>query len=292
MKKYIFLLFIICLLIPKIYCQGNFSISLAVQESADYTAYHDEPLVFTTSIYNDGLRQNIQWNIAADEWLTQLSKDYTAGKISLDEFNKETALANSGKRNLNIITIGSVQSPWFKQISFRIFSNGMVPQNAWPINLLGNVASDPVAVLDEKGYYRVKHHLTPQQVSMLAPGTYKIKVFLAQVWSNTVTLEIKKQDMPGGVLKSTDMQLRLGNYYLLRNDADKAIGYAEAILKKDPANIGALILRGESYILKQNYKLALADFEKALKEYFKQFPGVESEPPEYLEDTIEWLKNK
>jgi tetratricopeptide (TPR) repeat protein len=87
------------------------------------------------------------------------------------------------------------------------------------------------------------------------------------------------------------MQLQLGNYYLQRMDTEKAMEYATNVLKKNPADIGGLVLRGETYILKRNYKPALADFEKALKQHNKKFPELQ-EPPEYLLATIDWLEKK
>jgi tetratricopeptide (TPR) repeat protein len=291
MKRDILLFFICWLITIKADSQANSSVNLSVELSKAYTVYHNEPITFTTGLLNHILQDNLQWNQAADEGLAEISADYKVGKISKEEFEKETERILKGKREIKVDTIGNYQSPWFEQIVFRIFLNDSTVQTGWPITLLGDPLTDSMAILDEKGYYVVNHHLSPEQVTKLRPGTYQVKVLLAGMWSNPVTVNIRKENIPTAVLTSRKMQLRLGNYYLQRKDAEKAMEYATNVLKKNPADIGGLVLRGETYILKNNYKPALADFEKALKQHNKRFPDLQ-EPPEYLLATIDWLEKK
>jgi tetratricopeptide (TPR) repeat protein len=273
------------------FAQLKFSITLMVEGTSSYTAYHNEPLIFTTSLVNKALQQNIQWNQAADAWLTEVAADYKAGKLSKEEFEKETELVTKGKKEVTTETIGTKQLPWFHQLNFRIFIDSDTAQASWPISILGDPLTDSIAVLDDKGYYLVMHHLSPEQVAKRNPGTYKIQILLAGVWSNTVTVKIRQENIPAQILKTAHMQLRLGNYYLQQKDAEKAMEYATNVLKKDPADIGGLILRGETYILKKNYSPALVDFKKALQQHYKRFPDLQ-EPPEYLLAAIGWLKKR
>jgi len=271
--------------------QPKFSITLKVEDTSAYTAYHNEPLIFTTSLVNKELQQNLQWNRAADAWLTEVAADYKAGKLSKEEFEKETELVTKGKKEVTTAIVGTRQLPWFHQLAFRMFLNNDVAQDPWPISMLGDPLTDSIAVLDDKGYFRVAHHLSPEQVTKRKPGTYKIQVLLAGVWSNTVTVKIRQENIPAQILKTENMQLRLGNYYLQGKDALKAMEYATNVLKKSPADIGGLVLRGEIYILENKYKPALADFKTALQHHNKRFPNLQ-EPPEYLLATIEWLGKK
>lgn len=271
--------------------QPKFSITLMVEDTSAYTAYHNEPLIFTTSLVNKTLQQDLAWNQAADAWLAEVASDYQAGNLSKEEFEKETQLVTTGKKQVKADTVGTRQSPWFRRLQFRVLLNNGTIQSPWPITLLGEPVTEPVAILDERGYYLVMHHLNPAKVLKLRPGTYKIQVGLAGVWSNEVMVTIRQQNIPAGVLNTSEMQLHLGNYYLERRNAGRALAYATAVLIKDPKDINALVLSGESFILKKKYRLALVYFEKAFQEHSRAFPDL-PERPLYLEGTIAWLKEK
>jgi tetratricopeptide (TPR) repeat protein len=291
MKRDILFFFVCWLLTINTEGQKKSSVDLSVEQNKAYEAYHNEPIIFTTVLLNHTLQENLQWNQAADEGLAEISADYKAGKLSKEEFEKETDRILKGKKKIKADTIGNYQSPWFDQIAFRVFLNDSTVQTAWPIMLLGHPITDSIAILDEKGYYIVNHHLSPEQVIKLRPGIYQVKVLLAGMWSNPVTVNIRMENIPTTVLNSRQMQLRLGNYYLQQNDAEKAMEYATTLLRKDPVDIGGLMLRGETYIFKKNYMPALADFKKALQRHNTKSPDLE-EPPDYLLATIEWLEKK
>jgi hypothetical protein len=291
MKSYLsfFLLFLFANSV--LFAQPQFSITLMVEDTSAYTAYHNEPLVFTTSLVNKELQQNLQWNRAADAWLAEVAADYNAGKLTKEEFEKETELVTNGKKEVNTATVGTNRSPWFQQLRFRILFNDGNKQVSWPISVLGDPLTDSIAVLDDKGYYLVKHHVRPRQLTKRKPGTYTIQVMLAGIWSNAVIVNLRQENIPIRVLKTAKMQLRLGNYYLDRKDANRALVYAYLILKKDPVNINGLVLCGEGHILKKKYRKALACFNKALQQHKRQFPGL-PESPIYLLGTIAWLEKR
>ncbi|MBV4360596.1 tetratricopeptide repeat protein [Pinibacter aurantiacus] len=288
------LFFIICLLIPCIlFAQGKFSITLTVNDSTAFKAYHNEPIVFSISLVNKVIQQDISWNEDADAYLAQVAADYKAGLITKEEFEKETDLVTKGKRTVTSESIGSKELPWFLQLKFHVVVKDTIEQKNWKPSVLGDPGTDSVAVLDENGYYSVNYHLSPEQVSKLRAGTYKVEVELAGVSSNEVIVKIKPENIPHGKLNKRDMQLRLGNYYLERKDAKKVLYYANLILQKNPSDINGLILKGESYILQEQYKLALSAFTKAQQQYNKNNKrSPVNEPPLYLIATIAWLQKK
>jgi tetratricopeptide (TPR) repeat protein len=289
MKSYLLLLSWF-LINGNIYSQAKFSLTLRVEGSTSYTAYHNEPLIFTVGLINQQYQNDLQWNLAADNYLARVAADYQAGKVTQEEFEKETALVTNGKRQLKADTIGSKRRPWFRQVQFRIFLNGM-ERSSWPIRILGDPPTNRVAILNEDGYYRVKYHLDPTKVWRLRRGTYTVKCSLAGATSNPVTVTILKEKIPPNILNSTTMQLRLGNYYLQKNDSRRSIRFATSVLKKNDGNINALVLRGEGFILRHRYNLALRDFEKALQEHQKNVADAFDEPL-YLLITIGWLNEK
>jgi hypothetical protein len=291
MKSYLSFFLLFFFANDVLFAQPQFSITLMVEDTSAYTAYHNEPLIFTTSLVNKELQQNLQWNRAADAWLSEVAADYNAGKLSREEFEKETEFVTKGKKEVDTATVGTKRSPWFQQLKFRVLFNNGGKQVSWPISILGDPLTDSIATLDEGGYYLVRHHLSPKQVTKRMPGTYKLQVLLAGVWSNKVTVKIMKEKITPRVLKIAKMQLRFGNYYLDRKSANKAFVYAHAILKKDYFNINGLVLCGEAHILEKNYKKALTCFEKALQQQKKQFPDS-PESPVYLLGTIAWLEER
>lgn len=281
-----------CFLVARAaFAQPGIRVTLAVEDSVAYTVYRNEPLVFTTTLVNEALQQSMEWNEAADAWLAEVAAEYKAGKRTREDYDRETALVTGGKKPLKVETIGTLQQPWFHRLQFRVLPGNGTDTAAWPVALLGDPLTDAVAVLDANGYYQVKHHLAPGEVAKRKPGTYTVQVMLEGVWSNAVTVRIRPDNIPAGVLQSPQMQLRLGNYYLEQKDADKALEQAAALLKRNPVDIAALVLRGEGHILNKDYSLALVAFEKALQQHRKRFPQLK-EPPEYLKATIAWLKER
>jgi len=271
--------------------QGRYSISCSVADGDTTTIYHNQPLVFSVSITNKEAYKNWQWNMAADEWIQELEANFKAGKLSEEDFNQEKEVAIKGKKTGKTDTLGTPAHPWYEQLKFYVFQDDSIQKEAWPVSRLGITPNEATAVLDENANYLLYCHMPPEIVSLIKPGSYSIKVLLGDVWSNQVKISVLPGDIPPAVLQSAEMQIRLGQYYWLTGNADKVFSYANAVLQKDTSNLEALILRGESHILKENYKLALMDFEKALQLHNKKFPGL-YEPPEYLIGTIEWLQQK
>ncbi|MDH7460698.1 hypothetical protein QEG73_05390 [Chitinophagaceae bacterium 26-R-25] len=286
--------FIICFFAPRILlAQDKFTITLTVNDSSAFRVYHNEPIVFSISLLNKAIQQDISWNEDADAYLAQVAADYKGGLITKEEFDKETNLVTQGKRTVSSVSIGSTDSPWFTQLKFHVVVKDTIEQHNWKPSVLGDPGTDTVAVLDEKGYYSVNYHLSPEQVSKLRAGTYKVEVELAGVTSNEVVVKIKPENIPNGKLHKRDLLLRLGNYYLERKDAKKTLYYANLILQKNPSDINGLILKGEGYILQEQYKLALSAFTKAQQQYDKNNKrSPVNEPPLYLIATIAWLQKK
>jgi tetratricopeptide (TPR) repeat protein len=293
MKLRLFLSIIYFLTPCVFFAQSQFTITLMVDDSSAFKAYHNEPVIFTISLVNRTLQQDVSWNADADAYLAQLAADYKAGLITKDEFDKETNLVTAGKRTATSQTVGSAQDPWFKQLQFRVVVKDTIEQHNWKPSLLGDPGTDSIAVLDENGYYTVDYHLSPEQVSKLRPGTYTVQVMLAGVSSNDVTVKIKPENIPNGQLHKRAMLLYLGNYYVQRKDAKKALYYATILLEKNANDISAWILKGEVYILQQQYKPALTAFTKAQQLYNKgNRVSPTNEPPLYIIATIAWLQKK
>jgi tetratricopeptide (TPR) repeat protein len=293
MKLRLFI-FIICFFAPGIFlAQGKFAIKLKVNDSVTYKAYHNEPVIFSIRIVNKAIQDDVSWNKDADAYLAQLEADYKAGLITKDEFTSETILVTNGKRTITPESVGTTESPWFRQIKFSVLLKDTIEQHNWNPQILGDTPTNSIAVLDEKAYYRIDFHLSPEQVSKLKAGTYRVQVLLAGVKSGEVTLRINQQDIPPGQLKKRPMLLRLGDYYVEAKDPQKALYYANILLEQDPNDIAALVTKGEAYILQQQYKLALAAFTKAEDLFYKaEQNSPTDEEPLYLIATIEWLKKQ
>jgi tetratricopeptide (TPR) repeat protein len=270
--------------------QQNFSLLCEVGEEKSVSLYRDEPLVVSITLTNEAVQENQKWNRSADLYIKSLEAQYDSGKITLEEFVKEKERVLKDKRPVKADTVGSAANPWYRQIRFQVFFNDSMIKSSWPLALLGTPPEDSVAILDEEGYYVARFHLPPEKVLLLTPGKYRLKALLKNV-SDEVTITIKPNKMPIPVYLSIPKQLELSRYYLDAENSSRAFGHATSILQKDPTNLEALVLRGESFILMRSYKKALADFEKALQVHQKRFPNS-LEPPEYLLFRIEWLKER
>jgi tetratricopeptide (TPR) repeat protein len=275
----------------RVNAQERFTLTCSVADEKAVTIYHNEPLVISVGLSNKAIFKDWQWNMAADSELQKLDAYFKTGNISEEAYKKEKERIQQGKKLLKANTIGSDTQPWYDQFTFHILQNDSIQIGNWPINRLGKTPFEAVAVLNEQAFYAVDFHMPPEAVSLIKPGNYSVKALLDGVWSNEIKITVLPENIPQAVSLSTEMQLRLGQYYLLAGQADKVFNYATAVLQRNPLHLEALILRGEGYILKEDYKLALTDFEKALQQHNKKFPTL-YEPPEYLLGTIEWLKDK
>ena len=160
-----------------------------------------------------------------------------------------------------------------------------------PIKIMASSETDPLAVMDEDGYYNVDFAISPEDLSEVKAGNYRIKVSLPEKQSNEVILEIRKNKIPPSVLRKEPMLIKLGRFYLETIKLDKAMGYAERILKRDRNSIPGLVLSGEIKIAQGAYTTALDDCKKALAEYYIKYPN-ELEPPEYLLALVNWLEER
>lgn len=266
----------------------NFVLVLRVDQEE---VYADEPLVFSTSISNPLAQKNHAWNQEVDRELARLAVAFQEKKIDEEAYGKETERLKKGRKETRVMTVGTKEMPWYKMVNFRVYTADSAMVTGWPIEVLGRSYSDSVAVMDERGYYLVKHHVPIEGMAKLRPGEYRVSVGLDSVVSKEIRVKVLGQKMPAEVKNRKETMLRLGKYYVQALEGDAALEYAERVLKKEPGDLGGLILRGEALVVKGMYGEALTAFEGALEIYRRTWAD-EEEPPDYILGMIEWLRER
>jgi hypothetical protein len=203
------------------------------------------------------------------------------------EMEKDYALAN--KRVLGVDTLGTDEHPWYTAVKFTIIKDGKDTVDL-PLRLMNYPEPEKVAILDTINSYSVLYGIPPEELLKQQAGSYEVIAAVAGVQSGKVVLNILNEPYSPTQLKSEAVQMQLANYYLNEFNLEKAFMHAENILRTYPNSIAGLMLRGEVRVRKNEYQLALLDFETALKKY-RSSKGSK-EPPEYIIGMVEGVKQK
>ena len=294
MKKYLlYKLFSFTLIIvsARLSAQQPVTVTLRLNYSTVVRLYHDEPLLLTVAVTNQEAQENSRWNKAADRRLNELEELLKTNKISKEDYDKGKAALTAGKKNISSTTLGTAADPWSQLVKWKMAGINSGVEIMLPVKPLLNPSSEAVAILDERGYYVSYFGISPEEMKGLPGGTYNITATVGTESSEIAILGLKNENAPPAIAESAEMLLKAGQYYWHSNDAGKAILYADRILVKNPVSLDGLSLKGDGQVLQQSYQPALETFNKAVKEYYKQ-NGTGAEPPEYLLDTIGWIKKQ
>jgi tetratricopeptide (TPR) repeat protein len=283
----LFLFFVL----PKISAQQPYTITLRVNYNAEAKVYHNEPVLFTVSVTNKEAQENNRWNNAADRRLNELEELLKTNKISREDYDKEKKKLNDGKKEISSVTVGSSDKGWPSMIMWKAVNTKSGEGITLVVKTLPNPSTEPVAMLGDKGYYQAYFGIDPDDLKKLPDAEYDIIAAIEGKNSDPVHVQIQREDMPATVANSEEMLLKMGQYYWHSGDSKKTMQYAEMILAKNSASIDGLSLKGDAQVMEGSYQPALETYNKAVKEFYKQNPGI-SEPPEYLLEMIELVKKQ
>ncbi len=264
-------------------------LTLQVNYKKAVKIFKDEPVLLTLSIVNKEAQENQRWNNAGNRRLHELDELLRTNKISREEYDKEKQEIINSKKKVQPLSIGSIDKPWHSIIHWKLLNETNGKEYSITIRALPNPGSAPVAVLDEKGFYKVWFGINAAEWKMLPAGKYNLAATLYDKSSGFVQIEVMEANMPVAVVESEEMMLRSGKYHWHTGDAANGMIYAERLLKKNSASLEGYSLRADLFVLQQKFSEALNDYQAALKLFYKEYPGV-SEPPEYLLEMIAWVK--
>lgn len=272
--------------------QQPVNISLGLNYSSSQKLYHNEPLLLTVTITNREAQENNRWNRAIDRRLNEMDDLLKENIISAENYENEKNQLNAVKRPVPSITLGSQDKPWSSLVKWKMINSNTGTEIVLPVTILSNPFPESIAILDEKGYYISYFGISPQDMKQIrGASTWQLTATMGSERSNDIRLEIKEEIMPMAIAETEEMWLRIGQYYWHANNAENTIQFADRILKKNPLSLDGLSLKADGLILQKSYLPALEVFNKALTEYYKQ-NGVNSEPPEYLVESIAWIKKQ
>lgn len=271
--------------------QSPADLRLTVDGKENDTLQRGEVLLLDIVLTNPSARSAASWNVAAENHLKELDEELKQKKISQEDFEKEKRSIASQLKKATAISFGSEKDPWTQMIKWHIVKTGERSALSWPIEYLSYPGTDDIAVLDERAYYIASYGIDLPGISQLPAGSYEVTAMLGEIRSTPVTVKIDGSILPAQLQNSTNHLLKLGHFYWQSGDPIKAIEYADKILIRDPASIGALLLKAGALRLQESWSAALEIYTRALQEYYNK-AGKNAEPPEYIMDMIEIVKSK
>lgn len=202
----------------------------------------------------------------------------------------------SGKEEKKVsnLTVGTADTPWINFINFTLSdSQGKV----MPVKFYANPVKENEVALGADNFAENYFFITGEDSAKLSPDSYSLKAILDANLSNSLELKMvsrpKELDRPGQV----DSLLKNGRYYLLLGNFSKAEEYANNILAIDSHSLKALNLLGDAQDGLGRFEEALKTFNRAVDEFFAQYPPPEKDspnyrPPELFMEKINKLKQK
>ena len=290
-SSYKLLLALLLLWTTQSMAQKPITVTLSINYNSDLKVYHDEPLLLTVSVTNKEAQEDRRWNKAADRRLNELEELMQSNKISRENYDKEKKKLTDGKKEISSVTIGSSDKSWPSMVIWKAENTNSGVETTLRVKPLPNPSTEPVAVLDDKGFYQTYFGIDPGDMKNLPDGDYDIKAVIDGESSEAVHLLVRKENMSATVANSEEILLKTGQYYWHSGDSKRAMQFAEMILAKNPDSIDGLSLKADTQVMTKSYQPALETYNKALKEFYKQNPG-NSEPPEYLLAMIEFVKKE
>lgn len=271
--------------------QSSFVLKLEVNHRPRVSIYRNEPLLITLSISNPQAFLNAQWNREANHWLANLEDSFQVAAITKEKYREERKVIEQGMKKYELPVLGTEEKPWYEQVKIKWWYLMNSKPVAVDTHLITVSTRQTVIVLDENAYCLLQWAVFPKSISQLKSGKYIIVAEINNTFSDSVGVVVKPSNIPAASLQTEAVQVKLGRFYLLAKDKQKASMHAKALLKINPIAIEGWVLMGEVFLLDEAYAEALKQFERALGLFKKQHPNVK-EPPEYLLSTIQWLKEK
>ena len=267
------------------------TVTLQVNYENEAIVYHNSPVLLIVSIANQEARQAERLNNSADQYLDELKDRLNKKKITKEEYDADVKLLSSTKKQIVKTTIGSAAQPWVSKISWEIIDVKTKEKISLPIKLLQNPEPEAAAELGSSQSYFAFFGIDPDQLKKIKAGDYALLADVDGNKSEPILLKIQEGNMTKTIEESEEQLINIARYYWHSNMPADGFLYVNRVLKKNENSIEGLSLRGDLYLLQKKYLLALDDYNKALKIYYKKNSST-AEAPEYLIDMIAVVKEK
>jgi tetratricopeptide (TPR) repeat protein len=270
--------------------QKGIALSLTINNEVNDTIYADEPVLFSVTLTNRAAQEAALWNLANNRRVAELQRMLEKKQISPEQFAAEKLILDSVRRKITPLTAGSREKPWYTELEwYAVNAATQAPVSFTPV-LLPKPAAEAVALLDENGYYKVVFGFSAALIQKMTAGNLSVVVKLRDVKSLPVQMVLTGAPMPKQLAESEEAWLHTGSYYWHAGDAALTMAYADKVLERNPVSLEGLVLKGDGQVLQKSYLPALETYNKALKEYYRQYGS--GEPPEYLLSVIDLVKKE
>lgn len=259
----------------------NIYMGLSANGESTVVVYTNEPVVLRLCLSNPAAISAFEWNQSAKRRITELedsikNKSRNSAKHLQEKKDIEQKLLKPDS-----IKLGTEAMPWYSAISWSIESKDGIVEKNLPVKQLLFPQVNPMIILDAGQQHSICYGIDNIGGALTDPGQYTLRARLGNTFSNSITLTLQGKPMPATVASTPETLLRLGNYFLQTGNTEKAMEYANNLLKTDAISLPAQILMADGFYQGKQYEKAAAWYEKAYQQYYKKY-GSDAEPPEYL----------
>jgi tetratricopeptide (TPR) repeat protein len=193
------------------------------------------------------------------------------------------SLTINNAKNLNDagnLVIGTSDNPWYKQIKF--YLNGK-PSNV-NFNILSFTPKQSVFDMHVDYSFLIEFGVDPELVGNIENGNQTLEAHIPSLnnsnellKSNKITILKKNESLPQSLKKEPNM-LRIAEYFLDRNNVEKAQLILNQLFNSNPTSVNVLFNLGRLEEIKEDKNKAQEYYLSALSEFNKQFPDDEEGP--------------
>ena len=248
--------------------------------------YRGLPLVLSVSIINNAAMQNASCNRALEMKLRKLRKNLESGDISEATFNRDRDEIQRKRLPVTIWRIGG-PARWPDFIRIQQKAGDAWQNTDWPLHLIMSSPGTQIAELDDIHGCYAEFGLDPEEVAAIPRGEYTLRAVVILVGKETlesdpINLTITQEELSTEEQVAEQVFYDRGAYSLQRGFIEKARETVRQGLEIYPSSISLLGLSGDIEVQAHNTREALLIFEKALKEFSRQYPDAEEPPRAFI----------
>lgn len=269
----------------------SLTVELRVNGEREAVLYRGEPLTFEVTIANPAAFRVQGDNLKLDRELAELEGRRAAGEVSQEDFERLRSQAEGRRREVSTVRVGSDSRPWFELITVQLEKDGKWEPLPWPLTLFSHRPAEASIELGSSYSAVAELDLEPPRTAEVPLGAYRVRCAFdaapeGVVSSSPVSLTVKAKRKP----KTEDL-LKIGAYSLTRLAPAAALSAAASILKDEPNNIEALILRANSEDASGDPAAALRTLALAEEQWHAQ--GLDAEEgPRYIRTRMLQISQK
>lgn len=279
-----YLIYISLISVLPMTARAQVSLRLLANHANSDTLSPGDPVILELQLYNADAEYASMHNRAVNQNLNILAQEFSEGKWSQEEYDKEKSRLESSVQPIRPLSVSGTSL----LSGLQIYRNG-TPLDSSNFIRCNGYPDKTAYVLTESNRLIMQFGIDPDVTADWNPGTHELVIEVDSLRSNSTILVITRSTLDGG---PTDHKLlRLAYFNLECGDPAKALSIANQLLERNPRSVDAITLKADAFLVMDDESEALQWYEQALYEYGLQFPDI-YEPPEYLLNQIEAIRQR